>query len=63
VAPALRAGVTPVLAQAAPDPDLTRPILVIAACAVIIVVTVLIQVVQARRRGASSASDEGDEPQ
>lgn len=41
---------TGLLAQAAPDPDLTRPILVIAACAVIIIVTVLLQVAQARRR-------------
>ena len=63
MAPALRADVTSVLAQAAADPDLTRPTLVIAACGVIIVVTVLVQVLQARRRGASSASDEVDEPQ
>lgn len=41
---------SPVLAQAAPAPDLTRPILVIAVCAVIITVTVLLQVASARRR-------------
>lgn len=41
---------SPVLAQAAPDPDLTRPIMVIAVCAVIIIVTVFLQVAQARRR-------------
>jgi len=39
-----------VLAQAPPDPDLTRPIMVIAVCAVIIIVTVFLQVASARRR-------------
>ena len=42
-----------VLAQAPPDPDLTRPILVIAACAVIILVTVFLQVAHARRRASA----------
>ncbi len=50
MAPALRADVSSVLAQAAPDPDLTRPIMVIAVCAVIIIVTVVLQVASARRR-------------
>lgn len=39
-----------VLAQAPPDPDLTRPTMVIAVCAVIIIVTVFLQVASARRR-------------
>jgi hypothetical protein len=54
---------TAVLAQAAPDPDLTRPIVVIAVCAAVIITTVLVQVVQARRRGDASPTDEGPTPQ
>ncbi len=41
----------PLLAQAPPEPDLTRPIAVVAVAAVVIIVTVLIQVVTARRVG------------
>ena len=49
---------SPLLAQAAPAPDLTRPITVIAICAAVIVATVLIQVVGARRRGRPATPDE-----
>lgn len=51
----------PLLAQAesGPDPDLTRPTLVIAACAVVIIVTVLLQVVRARRQGDEPGVDDG----
>lgn len=50
MAPTVRTGVTGLLAQVAPDPDLTRPIVVITVCAVIIIVTIVVQVVRARRR-------------
>ena len=59
----------PLLAQAesGPDPDLTRPTLIIAACAVVIIVTVLLQVIRSRRAGDGPADErtataEGPDP-
>jgi hypothetical protein len=53
--------VIPVLlaqADAGPDPDLTRPVVVIVVCAVIIVVTLVLQWVRRHRTDRDPASAE-----